>query len=172
HRVRRPGPAAHHPAHRRDDAAGQRRGPGGGDRPGRADRRGPAGGADRGPAHRGRAAVLRDRRAPRHAGGGVHGADPGRGRVRVVGAGRAAGSPGGVMTEQPGMSGTPEKTGTPGYRSTVPSRGDGFAAVLRAEWTKFRSVRSTVACLGLALVLTVLLSVLNAFGSHIYGNDG
>jgi ABC-type transport system involved in multi-copper enzyme maturation permease subunit len=48
------------------------------------------------------------------------------------------------------------------YRSAVPSARDGFGQVLRAEWTKFRSVRSTAWCLILALVLTIGLSILGA----------
>jgi hypothetical protein len=51
------------------------------------------------------------------------------------------------------------------YRSAVPAARDGFAQVLRAEWTKFRSVRSTSWCLILAIVLTILLSVFGASGS-------
>jgi ABC-type transport system involved in multi-copper enzyme maturation permease subunit len=70
------------------------------------------------------------------------------------------------------MTGTPGITGTPRYRSTVPSRGDGFAAILRAEWTKFRSVRSTVVCLGLVVVLTVLLSTLFSAVGSTDANDG
>jgi hypothetical protein len=56
------------------------------------------------------------------------------------------------------------------YRSTVPAARDGFAQVLRAEWTKFRSVRSTVWCLILAVALTILLSLLGAAGSSTDAN--
>ncbi|MBO0867705.1 MAG: ABC transporter permease subunit [Micromonosporaceae bacterium] len=53
------------------------------------------------------------------------------------------------------------------YQSTVSSRGDGFGAQLRAEWTKFWSVRSTKVCTGLGVLLTIGLSVLasNAGGT-------
>jgi hypothetical protein len=54
----------------------------------------------------------------------------------------------------------------------VPSRGDGFAAILRAEWTKFRSVRSTLVCLGLAVGLTVLLSMLASAAGGTNANAG
>jgi hypothetical protein len=42
---------------------------------------------------------------------------------------------------------------------------DGFRQVVRAEWTKLRSVRRWVVALGAAVVLTVLLSLLAAAGS-------
>jgi hypothetical protein len=57
------------------------------------------------------------------------------------------------------------------YQSTVPSRGDGFAAQLRAEWTKFWSVRSTKVCLALAVLLTVGLSVLASQGNSTTANQ-
>ena len=37
-----------------------------------------------------------------------------------------------------------------------------FPHILRSEWTKFRSVRSTAWCLGVAIVLTVLIPILVA----------
>jgi len=46
------------------------------------------------------------------------------------------------------------------YQSTIPSRGDGPGALLRAEWTKLRTVRGTGICVLLTVALTVLLSVL------------
>jgi hypothetical protein len=49
---------------------------------------------------------------------------------------------------------------------------DGFVQVLHGEWTKFRTVRSTVWCVLGAIVLTVLLSVLAARGSSTNANDG
>jgi hypothetical protein len=48
------------------------------------------------------------------------------------------------------------------YRSSVAEARDGFWQLLRAEWTKFRSVRSTVLCLLMAAGLTVVLSTLLA----------
>lgn len=48
------------------------------------------------------------------------------------------------------------------YRSSVESARDGFWQLVRAEWTKFRSVRSTVFCLLIAAGLTVVLSLLVA----------
>lgn len=60
-------------------------------------------------------------------------------------------------------------TTPPPYRSALPTGRDGFVQVLRAEWTKFRSIRSTAWCLLLAVVLTVLLSFLaaSAFSSDV-----
>jgi ABC-type transport system involved in multi-copper enzyme maturation permease subunit len=58
------------------------------------------------------------------------------------------------------------------HRSAVPTRGDGFAATLRAEWTKFVSVRSTRLCLLLTAVLTVLMSVLLSIAGGTDANDG
>jgi hypothetical protein len=49
---------------------------------------------------------------------------------------------------------------------------DGFVQVLHGEWTKFRTVRSTVWCVLGAIVLTVLLSMLAARGSSTNANDG
>ena len=51
------------------------------------------------------------------------------------------------------------------YSSTVPSRGAGFAQVLRAEWTKLRSLRSTWICVALTIGLTILLAVLAGKGN-------
>lgn len=55
--------------------------------------------------------------------------------------------------------------------TTIPAR-DGFGQVVRAEWTKLRSVRSTAWCLAIAVGLTVLLSVLLASGSSTDANEG
>ena len=85
--------------------------------------------------------VLGARRPPGDPGGGLHGAHPRRGGVR-----RAGVDP---MT----------------YSSTVPSRGAGFAQVLRAEWTKLRSLRSTWICVALTIGLTILLAVLAGKGN-------
>jgi hypothetical protein len=54
------------------------------------------------------------------------------------------------------------------YRSAVTTGRDGFGQVLRAEWTKFRSVRSTAWCLIATIVLTVGLS---AFGASARGTN-
>jgi hypothetical protein len=55
------------------------------------------------------------------------------------------------------------------FQSDLPAR-DGFADVVRAEWTKFRSVRGTAWCLVLAVGLTVGVSVLIASSSKFLGN--
>lgn len=55
-------------------------------------------------------------------------------------------------------------THRPAPAEAPPAR-DGFAQVLRGEWTKLRSVRSTVWCLLLAVVLTALVSILGAQSS-------
>jgi hypothetical protein len=49
---------------------------------------------------------------------------------------------------------------------------DGFVQVLRGEWTKFRSVRSTVWCVLIAVVLTVLLSMFSAGASRTNASEG
>jgi ABC-type transport system involved in multi-copper enzyme maturation permease subunit len=49
---------------------------------------------------------------------------------------------------------------------------DGFVQVLRGEWTKFRSVRSTAWCVVLGIGLMVLISALGASGSTTDANDG
>jgi ABC-2 family transporter protein len=49
---------------------------------------------------------------------------------------------------------------------------DGFLQVLRGEWTKFRSVRSTAWCVVLGIGLMVLVSTLGATGYHTDANDG
>jgi ABC-2 family transporter protein len=48
---------------------------------------------------------------------------------------------------------------------------DGFAALLRAEWTKWRSVRTTKWCAFLAVALTVLFSMLWALSSDTDANE-
>jgi ABC-type transport system involved in multi-copper enzyme maturation permease subunit len=52
------------------------------------------------------------------------------------------------------------------YRSQLPAGRDGFAQLLRAEWTKFRSVRSWIVGLAVAGLVTVLLGLLSVAGSH------
>jgi hypothetical protein len=56
------------------------------------------------------------------------------------------------------------------YRSTVTGVRDGFRQVLAAEWTKFRSVRSTVWCVVLAIGLTALISALISTAGHTDAN--
>src|SRR6266540_2668145 len=98
-----------------------------------------------------RGAVLRGVGAPRDAGGGLHGAHPGNGRVPRRGGG------GGTMTTG---------TATP-YRSQVRAGRDGFAQLLRAEWTKFRTVRGWVIGMVTAALVTVLVGLLGPAGSSI-----
>jgi ABC-type transport system involved in multi-copper enzyme maturation permease subunit len=52
------------------------------------------------------------------------------------------------------------------YQSTLPLGRDGFAQLLRGEWTKFRTVRAWVIGILLAAVLTVGVGVLAAAASH------
>ncbi|HEU5002293.1 MAG TPA: ABC transporter permease subunit [Actinomycetota bacterium] len=52
------------------------------------------------------------------------------------------------------------------YRSAQPESHDGFAALVRAEWTKLRSVRGWLIALVAGAVLIVALAVLNGEGSH------
>ena len=48
---------------------------------------------------------------------------------------------------------------TPSYQSAQPAGRDGFGQVLRAEWTKLRTVRGWVIALFLAAVLTAVLPI-------------
>jgi len=52
------------------------------------------------------------------------------------------------------------------YRSAQPAGRDGFAQLLRAEWTKFRSVRGWVVAAAVAAVLMILFGILVGNGSH------
>ncbi|MBL7501428.1 ABC transporter permease subunit [Frankia nepalensis] len=52
------------------------------------------------------------------------------------------------------------------YRSTVPAARDGLPALVRAEWTKFRTVRGWVVAAVVALLLMPLFGLLGAAGSH------
>jgi hypothetical protein len=52
------------------------------------------------------------------------------------------------------------------YRSDLRPGRDGFAQLLRAEWTKFRTVRGWVIGMVVAALVTVLLGLLTAAGSH------
>lgn len=56
------------------------------------------------------------------------------------------------------------------YRSSLPMGRDGFSALLRAEWTKFRSVRGWVVGVIAAMLLTALVGMLpNVQCSNRYG---
>jgi ABC-type transport system involved in multi-copper enzyme maturation permease subunit len=57
-------------------------------------------------------------------------------------------------------------------RPAVTSARDGFGQLLRAEWTKLRSVRSTAWCLLLGAGLMVLISMLAVTGSTTTANQG
>ncbi|MEV0350091.1 ABC transporter permease subunit [Nonomuraea sp. NPDC050680] len=50
--------------------------------------------------------------------------------------------------------------------STATAHRSGFARLLRAEWTKFRTVRGWVLAMAAAALVTVLLGLLSASGSH------
>jgi regulation of enolase protein 1 (concanavalin A-like superfamily) len=58
------------------------------------------------------------------------------------------------------------------HRPAVTTTGGGFGSALRGEWTKLRSVRSTVWAGVATIALTVLISVLAAAGSSTSINDG
>ncbi|MGO9881524.1 MAG: ABC transporter permease subunit [Solirubrobacteraceae bacterium] len=49
------------------------------------------------------------------------------------------------------------------YRSSLPVTNDGFAQLLRSEWTKFRTVRGWVITAALAAILIVLFAYLGTF---------
>ena len=51
------------------------------------------------------------------------------------------------------------------FRSDIQSRPDGFARLLHAEWTKFRTVRGWMISLAIAAVVTVLFGLLVASGN-------
>src|SRR5690606_28531602 len=128
-RLARPGHRPHHGPRPGDGGAGR-----GGRRRGRDWRRHRHGVRARrraggGAAEQRRGAVLRGDGPPGDAGGGVHGADQGRARVR-----------GGRMSA-------------------------GFARALRAEWTKFRTVRGWVLGTLAAALLVPLLGVIGASAS-------
>ena len=52
------------------------------------------------------------------------------------------------------------------YRSQLRAGRDGFTQLLRAEWTKFRTVRGWVIAVTLAAVVVVLFAYLTANGQH------
>jgi len=59
---------------------------------------------------------------------------------------------------------TPAPEPTP-YRGTVTAGGDGFHRIVRAEWTKLRSVPRWAVTMVAGVALTVLIGVLVAFGA-------
>jgi ABC-type transport system involved in multi-copper enzyme maturation permease subunit len=52
------------------------------------------------------------------------------------------------------------------YRTDTPTGRDGFAQLLRGEWTKFRTVRGWLIATAAAAAVMVLLGVLTGAGSH------
>jgi hypothetical protein len=53
------------------------------------------------------------------------------------------------------------------YRCGLPESRDGFRQLLRAEWTKFRTVRGWVIGIGVAALVTVLMGLLGPAGSSL-----
>src|SRR6185437_13383392 len=155
------GPGAHPrrgPAGRADHGGGRQGGPG---RPG-GRRRAAHGHGPRGAAGR-RARRLRVDRAARAdpaglAGRGVHGADVRQRGVRRArpGSGENRGREGPVTTTSP-------VTPTRGPADPAAGRHAGFAGLLRAEWTKIRSVRSTVWTLVIFVVVCIGFTALIAW---------
>src|SRR5262249_61352818 len=95
-------------------------------------------------------------------GGGLQGAQQGRGRVPRRRGGRRAR---GVVPPRRQRGGGAMTTGTiTPYRSDVRAGRDGFGQLLRAEWTKFRTVRGWVIGMIAAAVVTVLLGLFAASG--------
>jgi hypothetical protein len=63
--------------------------------------------------------------------------------------------------------------GTTPYHSRLRPGRDGFAQLLRAEWTKFRTVRGWVAGTAAAALVMVLVGLLIAAGMHSFcGSPG
>ena len=56
------------------------------------------------------------------------------------------------------------------YRSDLRAGRDGFAQLLRAEWTKLRTVRGWVIGMLAGALVTVLLGLFAAAGSHAFCN--
>ena len=52
------------------------------------------------------------------------------------------------------------------YRSSLPAARDNFPRLLRAEWTKFRTVRGWVIGTVVAALIMVLIGLLTAAGSR------
>ncbi|SNS84091.1 ABC-2 family transporter protein [Streptosporangium subroseum] len=63
-------------------------------------------------------------------------------------------------------------TTTAPYRPRPRAGRDGFAHLLHAEWTKFRTVRGWVTTMVIAALVTVLLGLLAAAGSHASCSEG
>jgi ABC-type transport system involved in multi-copper enzyme maturation permease subunit len=55
---------------------------------------------------------------------------------------------------------------TEAYRSSLPTGHDGFGQILRAEWTKFWTVRGWIIGLIVATLVTVLISTLSSLAQH------
>ncbi len=58
------------------------------------------------------------------------------------------------------------------YRSTVETGRAGFGQVLRAEWTKFRTVRGWLVATAVAVLVMIVLGWLTGAGSHSSYNSG
>ncbi len=56
------------------------------------------------------------------------------------------------------------------YRPAPSAAADGFRPLLHAEWTKFRTVRGWVICLGAAVVVLILVGLLGTGGAHGEGH--
>jgi ABC-type transport system involved in multi-copper enzyme maturation permease subunit len=64
------------------------------------------------------------------------------------------------------MTATTTRTPTTPYRSTVAAGRDGFAQLVRGEWTKFRTVRGWVIATAAATLVMVAFGILVGSGSH------
>jgi hypothetical protein len=62
-------------------------------------------------------------------------------------------------------------TAAPDHAATRAERGR-FGDLLHAEWTKFRTVRGWVIGMAVAALVTVLIGLLSAAGSHTSCNGG
>ena len=105
-------------------------------------------------------------------------------RRPVFRGGRAPGQPGaGLPGPHPGRGGIPGRGGTGGHpmsATTAPRRApghgpaprDGFARVLHAEWTKFRTVRGWVIGIVAAAVVMDLLGLFAAGSARIACSNG
>src|SRR5262249_57356142 len=89
--------------------------------------------------HREACHVRRGDHPPGKSGGGLHGANP-----------RCGGIP-----RCPGCRGSGAMTTVRPYRSSAPARRGGFAQLLYAEWTQFRTVRGW----GTGIIAPVLVIV-------------
>ena len=160
-RVQGPGHGQDDGPHRGDDRAHPRGRHRRRQRPRHAGRLRAERGPDRRAARQPRGGVLRARRPSGDAGGGLHGADQGRGRVP-----RAAPAPGRTARRPWRPPGVPLLR-RPGRRPAgdrarhVPPAGpvtrNGFWQLLRSEWTKFRTVRGWPVTLAAIVALTALL---------------